>query len=272
MCAMGQYGLDVEYDTAATGNIGTREHTHSTYEVYFLVSGKRRYLMNDKIYDVSPGDVVFVPMEQLHRTTSVTKAGYHRYVAYFDAGQLALFEKIAGKAAVDRLLGCSCLQMPENGAAKLRREFEQLSKILENPTPLSRGLATHTLQGILLTILDSGVPKVPFDGESADKIQLVARYIAEHYSSEITLPFAAGLACMEETYFSRKFRHLTGFSFLEYLTQQRLLEARRLLRETDLSVGRIAEVCGFSGGNYFGDVFLRHYGKSPSAYRKECRR
>jgi AraC-like DNA-binding protein len=61
---------------------------------------------------------------------------------------------------------------------------------------------------------------------------------------------------------------LTGFGFLDYLTQIRLQEAQRLLRTTALSLSDISEMCGFSGSNYFGDVFRRYTGLSPSAYRK----
>ena len=72
---------------------------------------------------------------------------------------------------------------------------------------------------------------------------------------------------MEKTYFSRQFKALTGFGFLEYLTQTRIRAAEQLLAETDLSIVDIAELAGFSCSNYFGDVFRRYKGVSPSAYR-----
>lgn len=269
MSALRSYGISMEHDTAVAGKTNSKEHTHAFHEIYFLVSGKRRYLMRDTIYDVAPGELVFVPREQLHCTTSITKAGYHRYAVYFDRRQESLFAPLVGQTAIDTLLHSGCMRLPEEATAHLHRDLEQLQRILEEPGALTFAMATHVLQDILLTALRHGIPKQPCCGESANRIQLVAHYITEHYSNPITLSSAARLACMEETYFSRKFRELTGFSFLDYLTRQRLLEARRLLRETNLSIGQIADSCGFSGANYFGDVFLRRYGMSPSAYRKE---
>ena len=113
-----------------------------------------------------------------------------------------------------------------------------------------------------------GARKACAAGEGADKIQLVARYISENFSEPLTLSDAARMACMEKTYFSKRFKALTGFNFSSYLTQLRLAAARQLLLNTDMSIGDIADHTGFSGSNYFGDVFLRAYGTSPTEYRK----
>ena len=130
-------------------------------------------------------------------------------------------------------------------------------------------VALHLLEGILIRALRYGTPKEPLHGEGADKVQALARYIALNYAQPITLADAAAMACLENTYFSRRFQALTGFGFQEYLTQTRLQAAERLLQDTSLSVGEIAEQCGFSGANYFGDVFRRWKGCSPSQYRKK---
>ena len=90
---------------------------------------------------------------------------------------------------------------------------------------------------------------------------------AGRVSAMLTLEDAAGLVHMEKTYFSKRFKALTGFGFLDYLTQTRLRAAEDLLTRTSLSIGDISDACGFSGSNYFGDVFRRYHGISPSEYR-----
>ena len=103
-------------------------------------------------------------------------------------------------------------------------------------------------------------------GETVDKIQYAARYISENYAEPLTLEDAARLTNLEKTYFSKRFKLLTGFGFHEYLTEVRLCAAAQLLEQTDLSMVDIAERCGFSNSNYFGDVFRRWKGCSPSQY------
>ena len=56
--------------------------------------------------------------------------------------------------------------------------------------------------------------------------------------------------------------------FKEYLNYIRVQKASDMLRNTDLSVTGVAMACGFSDGNYFGDVFRRLTGVSPREYRK----
>ena len=107
---------------------------------------------------------------------------------------------------------------------------------------------------------------------NADKIQFAAKYISENYADEISLSEISQLAFMEETYFSKKFKKLTGFCFKEYLTQTRIKAAEKLLDETKLTVSEIADRCGFSRSNYFGDSFKHWKGCSPSEYRRLIRR
>ena len=56
-------------------------------------------------------------------------------------------------------------------------------------------------------------------------------------------------------------------SFTAYVTQVRMDEAVRLLRDTDEKTYRIAERTGYSDPNYFSYVFKRRFGVSPSKYR-----
>ncbi|OYP47874.1 hypothetical protein CG709_03195 [Lachnotalea glycerini] len=79
---------------------------------------------------------------------------------------------------------------------------------------------------------------------------------------------AASQANMSATYFSRKFKNVTGFGFKEYLCKIRLTEASKLLLETNQSITEVAFSCGFSDSNYFGDVFRKLKGVSPLQYRK----
>ncbi len=60
---------------------------------------------------------------------------------------------------------------------------------------------------------------------------------------------------------------MTGSTPLELLNARRLLEAKRCLLYTSMSVGVIAEYCGFEDPAYFSRFFTRATGKSPLRYR-----
>ena len=142
---------------------------------------------------------------------------------------------------------------------------------MNTPGEWTLGACTTAFYGILLDCLRYGKPKAPCQEETADKVQQAAQYISEHYTDLLTLEDAANLVQMEKTYFSKRFKALTGFGFLDYLTQTRLRAAEELLCRTELSIGEISKACGFSGSNYFGDVFRRYHCISPTEYRHHSR-
>lgn len=243
-------------------------HVHGHHELYFLASGQRRYFIGHTIYDVMPGNLVIIPAGRLHRTTTPAGKGYVRYLLSFAGADVCTLAEAVGQARFAALLESGCVQLPPEAVRQVQRDLEQIEGEVMQPTYYSQALLGHLLQDILLTALRFGKRKAPFSGESADKIQEVARYISENFAQELTLDDVARMACIERTYFSKRFKKLTGVGFYEYLTQTRLREAERLLRQTQLSIGEVAERCGFSGSNYFADVFRRHSGLPPTAYRR----
>jgi AraC-like DNA-binding protein len=70
---------------------------------------------------------------------------------------------------------------------------------------------------------------------------------------------------------SRALSQVTGRPTKELITDRRLLEASRLLRFTDLTVGEVAFRAGFEDQLYFSRAFKRHRGEPPTAYRARVR-
>jgi two-component system response regulator YesN len=59
-----------------------------------------------------------------------------------------------------------------------------------------------------------------------------------------------------------------GVNFIDYLTERRMAEARRLLADTTESVTTIASRTGFGSPSYFQRVFKRREGLTPLEYRE----
>jgi len=70
---------------------------------------------------------------------------------------------------------------------------------------------------------------------------------------------------------SRALTQATGRSTKELVTDRVMLEAVRLLRFTDLTVGEIAHRVGYDDPLYFSRAFKRHAGEAPMAYRDRVR-
>ena len=265
----GYHSLEIHRNISLNPWDMAQMHSHRMHELYFLISGKRRYFIEHSIYDVVPGNLILIPGDRLHRTVATGNDSHERYLIYFQDTIVSALIELLGADHFSHLMESHCLQFPPDISKQLLQNMEQLEKEFSCPDKYSYAAKIHLLQSILLSALRYGTKKSPVSGESVDKIQEITRYIAEHYTQALTLHDAAAMVCMEDTYFSKRFKTLTGVGFQEYLTQTRLHAAMQLLEHTNLSMGQIAESCGFSGSNYFGDVFHKWTGISPTDHRKK---
>lgn len=100
-------------------------------------------------------------------------------------------------------------------------------------------------------------------------IRTAKNYIDEHYGSKISLEDVAGHAYISPNYLSSLFKKEMGVNFIEYVTEVRLREAKKLLEDVRYSVVEVAQRVGYKDTGHFSSVFLKKYGVSPTAYRKK---
>ena len=106
-------------------------------------------------------------------------------------------------------------------------------------------------------------------GQAAEKIR---RYIQKNYMRDISMQDAARMMNYSDAYFCKLFKQCFDQNFTAYLTAFRIHEARRLLREKNVSVREVSMLVGYYDANYFAKVFKRITGMNPSEYRDSvCR-
>ena len=74
---------------------------------------------------------------------------------------------------------------------------------------------------------------------------------------------------VDAAYLTRKFTQKYGISPKEYLVEKRMAHAKKLLRETDVSVKEISISVGYLDPLYFSRLFKKKEGVSPLSYRKK---
>jgi AraC-like DNA-binding protein len=108
-------------------------------------------------------------------------------------------------------------------------------------------------------------------GRHRPRLEPTLSMIHERYADPLTLASLAKHAGMSISRFSCVFREAFGTSPLEYVTDQRMREARRLLREPGRCVSEVAYAVGFQDSNYFSRAFKQHHGMSPREFRDMAR-
>lgn len=79
------------------------------------------------------------------------------------------------------------------------------------------------------------------------------------------------LACLTGTNSKRlnaAFKHCAGVTVFEYLREERMKEACKLLKNTGISINDIACHVGFSSSANFATAFRERFGMTPSAFRQ----
>jgi len=93
-------------------------------------------------------------------------------------------------------------------------------------------------------------------------------WILANLETPHTVATLARRASMSSRTFARRFVEETGTTPMQWVTDQRVLYARRMLEETDLDVDRIAERVGFGNATLLRHHFRRIVGVTPSDYRR----
>ena len=116
--------------------------------------------------------------------------------------------------------------------------------------------------------VEEPVPKRP----EAATLEPVLGWIQANLDRQSSVDDLARRAHMAPRTFARRFRAETGTTPHDWITGQRVLLARRLLEETDLSIDAVATRAGFGDGATLRHHFTRRLGATPNAYRETFRR
>ncbi|MBQ0083512.1 MAG: helix-turn-helix domain-containing protein [Clostridiales bacterium] len=129
------------------------------------------------------------------------------------------------------------------------------------------------LTAILLeTIYPFGTPAVRKYDRYFEEIIEAKTYMDLNYASKLDLKTVAAPANLSPNFFRIVFKDTVGVSPHEYLTEIRVKKAQEYLMNTDFSITRIAEACGFETQSYMNNVFKAHTGITPYKYRKIYRK
>jgi len=99
-------------------------------------------------------------------------------------------------------------------------------------------------------------------------MKVITDYIDKRFNRDLPISELADVINLSEDYFSAKFKESMGVSPHQYIMSKRLDEAKHLLRHTDQSIDEIATMVGYKNQAYFATIFKRHFGMTPTQYKK----
>src|SRR5271156_1642393 len=113
------------------------------------------------------------------------------------------------------------------------------------------------------------LPPSPTANISKSRFKPVLEYIEDTLESDASLSDLASLIGLSVSHFSHAFNAAYGVAPHRYILQRRIDRAKALLRNSGATVAAISARVGFSSQSRFAQIFARHTGITPSAYRQE---
>lgn len=98
----------------------------------------------------------------------------------------------------------------------------------------------------------------------------IENYIMLHYAETISLDILAKMSCMSISKLKYVFKAMYGCNISEYLNEYRLVQAKKLLQNNQISITSIAISVGYKTTSAFTKMFKEKTGISPSEYRKSA--
>ena len=133
------------------------------------------------------------------------------------------------------------------------------------------GLIAATIYkvGDILTHYLTEHPEVdsPIHNRAEEYFRQFTELLGEHYKHERSVGFYARQLCITPKYLTTLIKRISGKSVSEWIDNYVILEAKTLLKYSNMSVQEIAYYLNFPNQSFFGSYFKRNAGMSPSQYK-----
>lgn len=244
-------------------------HRHDFQEILWFLGGRGCHRIDDEAIDIEPGTVAVIARGQVHWVEYADDLEFYRLCFHDDfvqeaGGQdrlkLGLFSPTRGGSPLrpadpDRALGLSLF-------ADLAEEFGRVA--VHHDVQVLQALVIA-----LLRLLERIDRESSHDGRPATRfvetfLHLLDRHVGERHDVGF---YAAELGVTPDR-LSQDVQQVLGKTTKQAIRERILLEARRRLIYTDLTIKEVGEAVGFADPQYFGKVFKDALGITPAAYRR----
>lgn len=107
----------------------------------------------------------------------------------------------------------------------------------------------------------------PIHNRAEEYFRQFTELLGEHYKHERSVGFYARQLCITPKYLTTLIKRISGKSVSEWIDNYVILEAKTLLKYSNMSVQEIAYYLNFPNQSFFGSYFKRNAGMSPSQYK-----
>lgn len=249
-------------------------HYHDAYEILIQNNGTGEFFIKDNNYSMKPRTLFVIDKFEIHRTIIKKELkNYDRYIIQINPDYLDDYfnyfkSDFQPQDIFKKKIKCIKLNKQEY------KQFKYLAeKLTLEQTKKEKGyqsIINAYLLELLVIILrlmrNNRYDKVASNSE--ERLQKIVEYIQNNYKNKITLQKIADELYISKYYLSHFFKDKTGFTVIEYINKKRIIEAQKLISNTNLNITDIAMNVGFNTLTHFERTFKENNGITPTEYRE----
>ena len=238
-------------------------HTHHYAELFYVVSGRGLFQIENEQYPVTTQQLIIVNPNVIHTEVSHQSSPLEYIVLGIEGLEFTPDTREENRYQI--------LDYRDNGSI-----LTCLRNILietENALPGFETICRAYMEILIVRLMRDTSFHLTSDPlpSSSSQCAAVRRYIDSHFKEQLTLEHLAEIAHINKYYLAHTFKEEFGISPISYQLNRRIEESCYLLQQTNMSLSEIAQVLGFSSSSYFSQLFRKAKNISPSDYRKKSR-
>lgn len=239
-------------------------HTHNHTELFYIVSGKGQFFIQDQLYPVNVNNLVIISPNVIHTEVSLNAHPLEYIVLGIEGIELKACSSSNGLFLIlDRFESAEIAGCLRN----ILRETELKNTGYED-------VCQAYMEILIIRLMRNTALSIPTESQALSanrQCAKVRQYIDLHFKEALTLDQLAEEGHMNKYYLSHSFKREYGVSPINYMVSRRIEESKYLLAETDLSLSQISQLLGFSSLSYFSQVFRKTQAVTPMEYRQRVK-
>ncbi|MBE6904194.1 MAG: AraC family transcriptional regulator [Ruminococcaceae bacterium] len=247
LSSIGEYICDDRYYTERDGL--------EEYLLIYTVDGCGELFYNEQKIKLTPKSLVLINCKKYQLYSTVKNSSWHFRWIHFSAMDSICFEEYIND---DKIYIC-------NSETVFNDIFNELKNIDEMTGAYEQIRISQMLQTI---IGDMIYYKNIAVSKSNDTLETAINYINNNYKNEISIEKLADLCGISKYHFIRQFKKMYGTTPHKYIIIKRVDSAKRLLLNSNMSVGEIAEKAGFCDSKNFILHFKAVTNVTPHKYKE----
>ena len=238
--------------------------THDFIKVIYALQGTGSLLLGKKTYEFHAQDVLLVPAGVANRIVDSPEGPTSLYVLCVDTSLLA-FDR-----AIEQQLEAGRFPRSEYFAKRVEASLRRLLFRQSHSGKLASLAMAAAVLELFQSLLATKIPRRSGEKSGSHAVEDMTRYVEHldsHFFEAQDIAAAAKQLGLSRRTFTKRFREVTGTTWLKYVRSKAIDHACRLLLETSAPITSIAFECGFADLSTFYRQFKSHMGVTPAAWR-----